>query len=102
MVEWAGSTLLTAAKGPLKSISTLRAPRARFQAGAFAECYCHLVLPSSPCAELLRIGVRAQPQGKAPQLTPSLVILGMTVGKHDRGILSPHRQGRQVLEKTAG
>lgn len=111
MMEWAGSTQVTAAKGRLKNIRAHRAPRARFQTGAFAECYCHLVLPSSPCAELPGIRVRAQPQGKALQLVPSVVVLGMSVelhrfsrtaGEHVRGILSPCREGRWVLEKTAG
>lgn len=65
VMEWAGSTLLTAAMGPHKNISAPGAPRAHFQTEAFAECYCHLVLPSSPCAQLPLIGVRAQPQREA-------------------------------------
>lgn len=89
-------------QGTPQDIGARRAPRARSRTGAFAECYCHLVLPSFPCAELLRIGVRAQPQGKAPQLTPSLVILemsvelhrfSMTVGERIRRILSPYKGG---------
>lgn len=109
-MEWAGSALLTAAMGPHKNISAHRAPRAHFQREAFAECYCHLVLPSSPCAELLQIGIRAQPQQKAVDALPGhpRVVCGAPQVLNDcrrtydcRGILSTCREGRWVLEKTA-